>query len=212
MDINVPNAMKSYLRLLHASPLSPSVDVYINSIPTVRDLRYKGFTEYLPIAQGSYNVKLFKAGTANLIFNTDIKIAPNQIETLCVIGKDPADLSLFQVRDPKLLVDTTKAYLRIVQLSPNIPSIDVVTSNNITLFTDVSYKEKQGYVSLNPSIYALDFNLADTTTSVLYVPNIKLKANKFYTLYVVGLLNDTPPLQVLIPLDGNSYITFFNGQ
>lgn len=212
MEMNVPNAIRSYLRLLHASPLSPSVDVYINSIPTLRNLQYKGFSEYLPISPGNHNVKLFKAGTTTLVYNGDVEILPNEIETVCIIGKDPSSLSLLPVKDPKLNIDTTKAYLRTVHLSPNTPPIDVVTSNGIELFNDVSYKEKQGYISIQPSIYAIDIKLTDTTTSVLYVPNMKLRPNKFYTIYVVGLLNDTPPLQVLIPLDGNSYITFFGGE
>ncbi|SHJ59727.1 protein of unknown function [Hathewaya proteolytica DSM 3090] len=210
MEVNIPNAIKSFIRVLHASPQTPAVDVYINSIPTIKNLQYKGFTEYLPISSGTYNVKLFRAGTAVLIYEKDIKIAPNEILTVCAIGKDAKDLSLFPVKDPKLQIDTSKSYLRLVHLSPNTLPVDVITSQGIVLFQNVGYTEKQGYISLQPSIYHIDINLSNTTNSVLYVPNMKLLPNKFYTIYLVGLLDDTPPLQVLIPLDGNSYISFFS--
>lgn len=210
MELSIPNKIKSFIRVLHASPKSPSVDIYINNMPTIIDLRYKGFTEYLPIPAGTYNIKLYESGTTNLVFQDDVKIDPNQIMTVAAIGVNPKSLSLFPVIDPKLTVDTTKAYLRLIHLSPNTPSIDVVTSNNKTLFENVGYKDKQGYIGLEANIYDIDLNLTGTTTSVLYVPNMKLRPNKFYTIYVVGLLNENPPLQVLIPLDGNSYINFYS--
>lgn len=210
MEVSIPNEIKSFIRVLHASPKSPSVDIYINNMPTIIDLRYKGFTEYLPISAGTYNIKLYENGTTNLIFQDDVKIEPNQILTVAAIGRNPKSLSLFPIIDPKLTVDTTKAYLRLVHLSPNAPSLDVLTSNGNTLFENVGYKGKQGYIGLEANIYDIDLNLTGTTTSVLYVPNMRLRPNKFYTIYVVGLLNENPPLQVLIPLDGNSYINFYS--
>ncbi|WP_142413177.1 DUF4397 domain-containing protein [Hathewaya massiliensis] len=211
MNPNIPNSLKSFIRVLHASPKSPSVDIYINNVPTIRDLRYRGFTEYLPISAGNYNIKIYPTGNrTDLILEQSVTIAPNKIVTIAAIGRDPRTLSLLPILDPKINIDNSKVYLRIAHLSPNTPPVDIVTSTGITLFKNVSYKQLQGYIPLPPGIYSVDVRLADTTTSILYVPNIRLNANKFYTIYVVGLLNDEPPLQVLIPLDGNSYINFYS--
>lgn len=211
MNPNIPNSLKSFIRVLHASPKSPSVDIYINNVPTIRDLRYRGFTEYLPISAGNYNIKIYPTGNrTDLILEQSVTIAPNKIVTIAAIGRDPSTLSLLPILDPKINIDNSKVYLRIAHLSPNTPPVDIVTSTGITLFKNVSYKQLQGYIPLPPGIYSVDVRLADTTTSILYVPNIRLSANKFYTIYVVGLLNDEPPLQVLIPLDGNSYIEFYS--
>lgn len=211
MNPNIPNSLKSFIRVLHASPKSPSVDIYINNVPTIRDLRYRGFTEYLPISAGNYNIKIYPTGNrTDLILEQSVTIAPNKIVTIAAIGRDPSTLSLLPILDPKINIDNSKVYLRIAHLSPNTPPVDIVTSTGITLFKNVSYKQLQGYIPLPPGIYSVDVRLADTTTSILYVPNIRLNANKFYTIYVVGLLNDEPPLQVLIPLDGNSYIEFYS--
>ncbi|AWZ49254.1 DUF4397 domain-containing protein [Clostridiaceae bacterium 14S0207] len=210
MEISIPKYLKSFIRVLHVSPKTPTVDIYINNSPVIKELRYRGFTEYMPIAAGTYNIKIYVSGTNTVLLNDTITIDPNKILTIAAIGLGPKSLSLFPILDPKLNIDNTKAYLRFIQLSPNTPPVDIVTSNGIRLFKNTSYKQKQNYIQLNPQIYAVDMKLADTTTSILYVPNIKLMPNKFYTIYSVGLLNDNPPLQVLIPLDGNSYISFYS--
>lgn len=211
MNSNIPNYLKSFIRVLHASPKSPSVDIYINNIPAIRNLRYRGFTEYLPILAGNYNIKIYPAGNkTNLILEQNLTIAPNKILTIAAIGRNPNTLSLLPILDPKMNIDNSKVYLRLAHLSPNTPPVDIVTSTGATIFKNVSYKQLQGYIPLPPGIYSVDVRLANTTTSILYVPNIKLSANKFYTIYAVGLLNDEPPLQVLIPLDGNSYIEFYS--
>jgi len=48
--------------------------------------------------------------------------------------------------------------------------------------------------------------LANTDIDMLYVPNINLKSDKYYTLYLIGLVTNFPAPQMLIPLDGISYL------
>ncbi|CAM2942087.1 DUF4397 domain-containing protein [Hathewaya histolytica] len=211
MNNEIPSYLKSFIRVLHASPKTPSVDVYINNIPVIRNLQYRGFTEYLPLPAGNYNVKIYPASNKNvLLLDQSLTIAPNKILTIAGIGKGPESLALLPILDPKITPDNRKSYLRFAHLSPNTPPLDIVTTKGKTLFKNVSYRQLQGYVELPPGVYDVDVRLSGTTTSVLYVPNIALRPNNFYTIYAVGLLNDEPPLQVLIPLDGNSYINFYS--
>ena len=62
------------------------------------------------------------------------------------------------------------------------------------------------YSPVDPKNYTITLKLANRENTVLTSPNANLKANKYYTVYAVGLANDKPSLQILIPLDGNSYI------
>ena len=47
---------------------------------------------------------------------------------------------------------------------------------------------------------------ADNNERVISHPNMVLKNGYIYTSYMVGLVNGEPFIQVLIPLDGSSYI------
>jgi hypothetical protein len=48
--------------------------------------------------------------------------------------------------------------------------------------------------------------VAGTNNIILTVPNTNLRAGNIYTVYIVGLANGSPGLQVLIPLDGSTYL------
>ena len=199
----------SYFRLLHASPNAPVVDIYLNNALAVRNLAYRGFSQYLTVPPGIYNIKVYPSGQQNIpILDTSITIPERSIQTIAAIGIAP-DISLLPVNEPAEPTLPDKVFLRFAHLSPNAPNVDVALPNNSILFNDVSYMEVANYTAVNPGNYTFYIRAAGTNQNVLYVPNINLKPNRFYTIYAVGIAGGNPPLQVLIPLDGNSYIKVY---
>lgn len=198
----------SYIRALHASPNSPAVDIYLNDTKLVENLSYEEFTEYLSVTPGNYTIKIYPSGnTKDLVLSTNVNIPPHTISTTAIIGVLP-NLSLLPMAEPKGPMIPGKLFLRFGNLSPNSPGLNLTLANGIALFRNIPYKSVTDYASLNPGIY--HFQLRDTNTNkvVLDIPNIRLRGNRFYSLYAVGLLDGKPPLRVLIPLDGNSYLKF----
>ena len=55
------NAM---VRVLHASPDAPAVDVYVNGEVAVEGAEFKALTDYLTLPAGDYNVEIKPAGDA----------------------------------------------------------------------------------------------------------------------------------------------------
>lgn len=196
----------TYIRVFHASPDAPPVDVYFNNKPVVSNLTYRSFTEYLPVPPGVSNVKVYPAGrTTNPVINTNINIPPNTILTVAAINK-LEDLALYAIEDTPMPIPMGKTYVRFGHLSPNAPSVDVRLPNGSDLFKDIEYKEITEYKLIEPGTYTFEVYTTGTENRVLYVPNINLKPNRFYTVYAIGLVGERPPLQVVIPLDGNSYL------
>lgn len=201
------NPQKSFVRLLHASPDAPAVDIYANNQPIARNFSYRSFTPYVSLDPGMYNIKIYPAGgpKVNPVLDTNITIPPQKIITLAAVGT-LENLSLLPVPDPMMPRDPKKVYIRFVHLSPDAPNLDISLPNGTKLFEDVQYKEITNYIPINPGTYTLEAKVAGTDNTAIYVPNIKLKPNRFYTVYGIGLANGSPSLQVLIPLDGNSYL------
>ncbi|MFZ5988483.1 MAG: DUF4397 domain-containing protein [Bacillota bacterium] len=200
--------MNSYIRVLHASPNAPAVDIYANDILIARNLSYRGFSNYLPVPPGRYNVRIYPAGQKiNPVLNTSITVPERSIQTAAAIGLVP-QLSLQVVNDPVIPTVPGRVLVRFVHFSPNAPSVDITLSGGSPVFQDVEYREVTDYVPINPGTYTLYARIAGTGQQILYVPNITLKADRFYTVYAVGIAGGNPPLQALIPLDGNSYIKF----
>lgn len=202
--------MTSYFRILHASPKSPAVDVYINDMLKFRNISYGEFTDYMEIMTGQYNLKIYAAGTkTSPVLNKNIFITPEKIYTVAAIGLLP-NIDILPIPENKILQPLDKVYIKFAHLSPNTGAVDIALPDGKILFKNISYKEFTDYIEVPAGTYTLEARPTGTTTPILYVPNIKLKSDRFYTVYAIGLTNDRPVLQALIPLDGNSYLNFHN--
>lgn len=196
----------SYVRLLHASPGTPPVDIYANRSLIASGLNYRGFTEYLQLLPGRYNIQVFRAGTTGpVLLNTDIELPVQSINTAVFIGTAPA-YGIKTFFETVIQIAPAKLYLRFANLVPNSPDMDLVLSDGTKLFGDVSFGMATNYTPIAMGIYAFNLLQSGTDKRLLYVPNISLGEGRFYTIYAVGRMDGTIPLQVLIPLDGNSYI------
>ncbi len=196
----------SYVRFLHASPGAPNVDIYSNGTLVASNLPYRGFTEYLTAPPGNYSIRVFPAGQkVNPVLDTNAVIQPGTIYTAAITGRVP-DLSILPVPEPITPIPSGRLNLRFVHLSPDAPAVDVTLPNGTKLFTNISFKQIANYIPVRPGTYTFQLRIAGTNRVILTVPNMNLKPNRFYTLYAVGLAAGNPPLQLLVPLDGNSYL------
>lgn len=196
----------SYIRLLHASPDAPAVDIYANGSLLARNLAYRGFTEYMTIPAGRYNIRVFPTGTMiNPVMETIVEIPPQSIITIAVVGGLP-EISLQLIPDPALTVPEGMLMLRFAHLAPGAPNVDVTLPNGTRVFSNVAYRQVSDYIPVNPGTYTFQLRPAGSGAVVLNVPNIRLLPGRLYTIYAVGFAGGTPGLQMLIPLDGGSYI------
>lgn len=199
-------AVSSYIRLLNASPGTEGVDVFANGKPLVRDVRYKEFTPYVKVVPGTYRITAYPAGTtAKLLADMQITFRPNSIHTAAFIGRPP-NTELFTIPEPRVTVPPGRANVRFVHLSPNSPAVDITTPDGKVIFPNVQYKGITNYMALAPGRHTLQARISGTDKVVLNVPNILLKPRRNYSVYAVGLSSAKPELQVLIPLDGNTYL------
>lgn len=195
----------SFVRVLHASPNAPMVDIYANDNLIIKRISYKQFTPYFQLPSGRYNIKIYSSGTkTNPILNSEVNIPENMIFTIAAIGKMP-NIELYAVSD-MATINQTKTLIKFVHLSPNTPNVDITLPNGTKIFENVGYKDTTNYITVNPGTYTFQARPTGAQNVILNVPNIKLKPNRAYTIYAVGLAGGTPSLQVLIPLDGSSYI------
>ena len=88
-----------------------------------------------------------------------------------------------------------------INLSPNSPLLSLSLPNNIELFNSVEYLETTGYYMLSSGIYNLQVTVASDQSITKYIKNISLYNGNFYTIYIIGLFNDTPQLGYLLTVD-----------
>lgn len=191
----------SLVRIFHATPQAPNVDVYINDQMVFSNLAFGDFTRYVYLDEGEYNVSVYVAGQKDRpVINQMVDIPSQQIFTVAATG-NLDNLGLLVIPD-KVSKSPSQNYssVRVIHLSPNAPGVDILVDGD-TLFEDISFGEGTDYVDLNPGTYNVNIVL-NSDKSVVLPLKITLNANKIYTIYIIG---NQPSLQAVQVVDGNTY-------
>lgn len=191
----------SLVRIFHAAPQAPNVDVYINDQMVFSNLAFGDFTRYVYLDEGEYNVSVYVAGQKDRpVINQMVDIPSQQIFTVAATG-NLDNLGLLVIPD-KVSKSPSQNYssVRVIHLSPNAPGVDILVDGD-TLFEDISFGEGTDYVDLNPGTYNVNIVL-NSDKSVVLPLKITLNANKIYTIYIIG---NQPSLQAVQVVDGNTY-------
>lgn len=194
----------SYVRVFHASPNGPSVDIYVNGGLAFKNLQFKDFTEYVQLPMGEYKIEVFSAGQKETpILTQSIRLPEKEVVTIAAVGnfEDLQLIPYIEGNADDLFEDESR--VRIIHLSPDAPNVDVLIDGNLA-FTDIGFMEATDYVQLLSDSYNLTVNLADTKDTVLTL-NTDLKSQKVYTIYVVG---NPPNLLGMQSLDGSTFVRF----
>ena len=197
------------LRVVHAVPDAPPVDVLVDGEKEFLNVPFRGITEYKPLTAGTHQVQVVAAGTDQpALIDTSVDLPAGRDNTFLAVGR-LADIEPLVLLDDNTLPPARQAKVRFVHASPNAPPIDVAVRGGPVLFADVPFKGVGDYVTLNAGNFDLqvlqaDAELATPTVSgevLLLVPNVRLNERTVYTLYAVGLLNEEPPLQLILSID-----------
>lgn len=197
----------SYIRFLNANPSQTPIDIYINGRKVASYLNYRAFTEYMKVFPGYYRIVVFRAGTMrNPISVSQINVIANRIYTAAFI--DTGISNEWQlITDNTRVLNQNRAFVRFIQLSYTAPLMDVYIDNRLVL-SDLDFQEVSRYLSLAPGKRNVKLKVATTNRTILEDPNMFLRAGNSYSVYIVGDSNSRMGLQVLVPLEGTSYLSF----
>lgn len=195
--------MNSYVRVLHASPDAPPVDIYANGDMIVQNLAYKEITNYLPVMPGSYNIKVYPAGQKmNPVIDANVRVEPQSSYTLAASGM-LENILLLPIVEPYVnMMNSGKSYIRFVHLSPNAPPVDITLPDGTVIFRNAAFKDVTEYMAVDPGMYTLQVRPTGSMQVVLTVPDVKLYPDMVYTVYAVGLVGEMPRLEALLETDG----------
>jgi len=196
--------LMGYVRVIHTVPDAPNVDIYANDKLIINNLAYGNYTDYLSIPEGTYKISLYVAGTKNSpVLENMLTVNKNSILTVAAVGT-LSEIGLLAIMDANESRMSDKAMIRFLHLSPNAPAVDITLPNGTVVFSNVSFKQVTPYIDVEPMNYTLQVRVAGTSNVVLTVPNVNLNADKYYTVYAIGLVGEKPELEALLLLDGEN--------
>jgi len=207
MDFSRQMPGMSYIRLFHAAPNAPAVDVYVDGKLIARRLAYGQFSEYMPLAMGTYSIDAYPSGLKqNPVLSIRLPVADSKMYTLAIIGLLPR-IGILPIEDEYEELYAGRLNIRFANLSPNAPSLNLSLKVGLDLFTDIKYTEVSDYRPMLPGLYNFAVRSTMTAANIVFIPNIRLLPSRNLTFYVVGIFGQQPStLEVYIPMDGTTYL------
>jgi len=206
------------LRVAHASPDAPAVDVLVNGSVAVAGLEFGTVTDYLEVPPGEYDIAVNVAGTETTVFSAeDVELAAEDY-TAVALGEVGSDDTAFTV---SIFEDTNganigndEARVRAVHASPDAPAVDVTVDDGaLTLFDGFAFGESSGYAVVPAGTYDVEVrpDTEDDDGPVVFeASGVTLDGRSTYTVFALGYLtpedegDDAPAFFLLPTLDAGA--------
>ncbi len=193
------------LRVVHASPDAPNVDIIVNDALTlVSDLPFPTATGFATVAPDTYNVKVTAAGNSSaVVIDADLTLDAGTIYDVIAVGPLATIEALVAADDFRPVA--TEAKVRIVHGSPTAQDVDIyVTAPGTDINTvdptlpGVPFKDNTGFLSLDAGDYDVTVVPAGTKTAAIGPATISVEAGQVYTAIARDALGGGAPLNLIL--------------
>lgn len=204
-----PAAGNVKVRVVHAAPKAPRVDVYVTtagaaletSTPTLVDVPFLGVSNALEVPAATYRVRITGTGSKSPVFDSgSVALTAGSDLVLAAVeenlGASPVTLLGLSrnTSTPTFEVADARALLRAKHASPDAPAVDVLV-NGVTALTNVAFPVTSAYLPVMKGPINLKVNVAGTATTVLNA-DLVLDARKAYSVFAVDLVSKLAALVV----------------
>jgi hypothetical protein len=153
------------LRLLHASPDAPNVDVSVDGAVALANVPYEAGAGYLDLPAGPRRLQVSPAGTTTAVIDVTPDLGAGRKYTALAINRVAA-LEPLLLEDDATPIAATDVRLRVVHAAPGVGLVDVyVTAPGADLSTatptldDVAFKTASGQLTIPAGTYQVRLTL-----------------------------------------------------
>lgn len=181
-------AVDSMLRVVHASPDAPPVDVFVDGQKAITNLKFTEATTYVMLPAGSHKVQVFATGTGpagKAVIDAALDLKAGQAYTVAAVNL-LAKIEPLVITDDMTAPAAGKAHLRVVHASPDAPAVDVAVKGGPVPFKNAPFKAATPYTPVDAGTYTFEIRPTGTTTAVLTTDPTPLAAGRLYTIFAMG--------------------------
>ncbi len=208
-DNNTGPEGQARVRVVHASPDAPNVDVLLDDAKVLSDVPYLASSAYLETSAGDHNLKVNAAGTATTAIDADVTLADGTDYT--VIASDlVAQITPIVLRDDNTAPAAGNARVRAIHGAPSAPAVDVyVTAPGADLetatpvLTNVAFGDVADYLEVPAGEYQVRVTPAGTKTVAIDSGALTLESGQVRTAIAVDAAGGGAPFDLLVLADSN---------
>lgn len=189
------------LRVLHASPDAPNVDVYVDNSKVLSNAPYPVISGYLQVAPGVHNIKVNAAGTTTTVINVSPNLSSN-IAYTAIAANFVANIQLLTAVDETSSPPSGQGRVRVIHAAPDAGPVDIFVNGQMVL-SNVPFRAISSYFALPAGTYTVQVNLTGTSTTAIQA-NLTLAAGVNYSAVAIGSVKTaaTNPLTLKVVTDG----------
>lgn len=140
------------LRVAHASPDAPEVDVFLSGERVFSGVPFGAVSDYLAVPAGTAAARITPAGDSETaVFEGDVTVEADTDYTVAAIGELSEETFSPQVLVDDNSIERSRARVRVVHASPDAPAVDVTVDDAETTLVDgLAFGDASEYLSLAP--------------------------------------------------------------
>jgi hypothetical protein len=208
-DDNTGPEGEARVRVVHASPDAPAVDVLVDGAPVLSGVPYLAASDYLEVAPGSRNLAVNAAGTATTVIDADVSLVDGADYTV-IAGGLLADIEPIVLQDDNSAPAGGLARVRAVHGAASAPAVDIyVTAPGADLaaltpaLTGVEFGDVADYIEAPAGDYQVRVTPAGTKTVVIDSGTLALESGQVRTAIAVDAPGGGAPFDLLLLQDLN---------
>ena len=181
------------VRVLHASPDAPAVDVYVDGEKVgapLAGLEFGDLSSYVKLQGGTYDLKVCAAADETVcpIEADNVGIEAGTAYTIAATNELASIEAQIIVDDPTPAEG--EADVRVVHFSADTPAVDVLTQDGATEVVDgLAYPDATEYLALDPGAYDLKVCAdADNSVCPLDPDMLDVEGGVAYSVFAIGSL------------------------
>jgi hypothetical protein len=197
------------VRVVHASPDAPDVDVLLDDAVVLSDVPYLATSDYLETTDGDHNLKVNAAGTTTTVIDADVTLTDGTDYTVIASGL-AAQIEPIVLEDDKTAPAAGSVRVRAIHGAPSAPAVDVyVTAPDADLatatptLTGVQFGDFSDYLEVPAGDYQVRVTPAGTKTVAIDSGALTLSGGQVRTVIAVDAAGGGAPFDFLVLADLN---------
>ncbi|MDQ2682675.1 MAG: DUF4397 domain-containing protein, partial [Chloroflexota bacterium] len=179
------------VRIIHASPDAPAVDIWVNGAVAIEGLEFGKATDWVVLAAGSYDVAVAPAGgmATDAVIEATLDLEAGTNYNVAAVGL-LADISATVFTTDTADLADGQARVQVIHTSPDAPAVDIAVKSGDVLIPNLEFPNASGALDVAAGSYDLEVRPAGTMDVALDLPGVKLEAGTVYDILAIGLLAD----------------------
>jgi hypothetical protein len=208
-DDNTGPDGEARVRVVHASPDAPDVDVLVDDSEVLGDVPYLAASDYLELPAGEHNVKVNAAGTATTAIDADLTLTDGIDYTVIASGL-VADIEPLVLEDDNSAPAAGNARVRAIHGAPGAPAVDIYVTapgteleEETPILVGVEFGDVADYVEVPAGDYQVRVTPTGVKLAVIDSGTLSLVAGQVRTAIAVDNAGGGAPFGLLLLEDLN---------